>query len=656
MPIIDMPVDMLLARITSRIARGPTRRRGAADAGAGTESAATEPDVTLDDLLTILPKLGCEVEEVAQVQQYICRVCGKIYDRTAAQGAPLLCTHCGVDFRAGPQSLGELGPGQVLRLNMLAVRPDLFDPGGMARCIRGFLGIQTGLPQYTVSAARLRVQVDPQLGRADSYRPWIACAVVRNVQLDHATIKIVMNLQEHLHWALGRDRKLASIGVYDLDTLAGDVFHYDAVDPDGLRFVPLGFDPADPASCITPREILERHKTGQAYAHLLRPFQRYPLLRDGVGTVLSMPPIINSEGTRVTLGTRNFFIDVTGLSQRTVERTLNVIVTSLKEILPQIEIECVLIEQPGGGRSGGADCGRDGACAAVRITPDLTPTEMRLDVRQAAETIGVPLNAGELAELLESMGYDVEECGHADTLRVLVPPYRNDVMHPADLIEDAAIAYGYENIPAALVPTFTVGSPLAIEERSAIARRVMTGLGFQQVMTLVLTSAPAAFDRWRLPPDPRAVQIENPISAEQTMCRVSLLPGLLETLAINRQYDLPQYLFEVGDCCFVDEQAETGAREERLLAAAMIGTHVGYADIRAVADAFVHEMASTYVVRPSEHPSYIPGRVAALFDSRERPIGWMGEVHPEVLEAYGLRHPVAVLELSLEKLLDIPRS
>jgi len=649
MPIVDMPVDMLLARITARIARGPTRRRGTVDARGGAEPAETEPGVTLDDLLTILPKLGCEVEEVAQVQQYICRVCGKIYDRTPAQGAPLSCTHCGADFRAGPQNLGELGPGQVLRLNMLAVRPDLFDPGGMARCIRGYLGIQTGLPQYTVSAARLRVQVDPQLERADSYRPCIACAVVRNVQLDHATIKIVMNLQEHLHWALGRDRKLASIGVYDLDTLAGEVFHYEAVDPDGLRFVPLGFDPADPASCITPREILERHKTGQAYAHLLRPFQKYPLLRDGVGTVLSMPPIINSEATRVTLGTRNFFIDVTGLSQRTVERTLNVIVTSLKEILPAIEIECVLIERPAE-----AGSGRE-ARPTVRITPDLTPVEMRLDVRQAAETIGVSLNAGELAELLESMGYDVEECGHADTLRVLVPPYRNDVMHSADLIEDAAIAYGYENIPAALVPTFTVGSPRVIEERSAIARRVMTGLGFQQVMTLVLTSAPAAFDRWRLPPDPRAVQIENPISAEQTMCRVSLLPGLLETLAINRQYDLPQYLFEVGDCCFVDEQAETGAREERRLAAAMIGTHVGYADIRAVADAFVHEMASTYVVRPGEHPSYIPGRVAALFDRRERPIGWMGEVHPEVLEAYGLRHPVAVLELSLEKLMDIER-
>jgi phenylalanyl-tRNA synthetase beta chain len=254
---------------------------------------------------------------------------------------------------------------------------------------------------------------------------------------------------------------------------------------------------------------------------------------------------------------------------------------------------------------------------------------------------------------LESMGYGVEEGGHAEQLKVLVPAYRIDVMHPVDLIEDAAIAYGYENLEPELVPTFTVGAPRAIEEQTATARRIMTGLGFHQVMTLVLSSELAAFGRWRVEPDPRAVKIENPISTEQTICRVSLLPGLLETLAINKQYDLPQHLFEVGDCCFVDPEAETGAREERFLAAAMIGTHVGYADIRAVADAFVHEMGARFEVMPTEHPSYIRGRVAALLSPDSGRVGTMGEVHPEVLEHYGLRHPVSVMELNLEKLLHI---
>ena len=629
MPIIDMPVEMLLARVK----RGDPSSR-----------------LRVNDLVELMPKLGCEVEELADVQQYACQVCGKIYDRTPAQGAPLLCSNCGTDFRGAPQQLGDLGPSQVLRLNMLAVRPDIFDPGGMARYVRGYLGIQTGLPEYTLGAARLRVQVDPQLAHPDSFRPYVAYAVIRNVHLTSATIKLVMNLQEDLHWALGRDRKLASIGVFDLDTLQGDVFHYDAVDPDGLRFVPLGFDPKDPASNLTPREILAKHKTGQAYAHLLTPMKKYPLLRDGAGTVMALPPIINSECTRVTMGTRNFFIDVTGISQRTVDRALNILVTGFKEIMPEIEIESVIRESAAAGAKTSA--GRD-ALPDVRITPDLRPTEMTLGVQQASQTIGVDLNAAELAELLESMGYGVEEGQHGDSIHVLVPAYRNDVMHPVDLIEDAAIAYGYDNLKPELVPTFAVGGAREIEERSGIARRVMTGLGFHQVMTLVLTSEPAAFDKWRVPHDLRAVRIANPISTEQTICRVSLLPGLLETLAINKQYDLPQHLFEVGDGCFVDGAAETGACEERLLAAAMIGTHVGYADIRALADAFVHEMGAGYVVKAAEHPSYIPGRVAALFDANGIAIGWMGELHPEVLEAYGLKHAVSVLELSLAKLLAL---
>jgi phenylalanyl-tRNA synthetase beta chain len=233
-------------------------------------------------------------------------------------------------------------------------------------------------------------------------------------------------------------------------------------------------------------------------------------------------------------------------------------------------------------------------------------------------------------------------------------------MHPVDLIEDAAVAYGYDNLEPILVPTFTVGAAREIEERSVIARRILTGLGFHQVMTLPLHNAPAEFARWRLEPgDPQAdawlartVQIENPISAEQTHGRFSLLPGILGTLAMNKQYDLPQHLFEVGDCCFVDAAAETGAREDRFVAAAMIGTHTGYADIRAVTDAFLHELSATerIIVRPVEHPSFIRGRVAALHDSQQEWIGTLGEVHPEVLEAYGLRHPVAVMEVSLAAL------
>ena len=613
MPIINMPLDTLLRLVN-----------------------ADGDVITKDEVPDKLHEMGVEVEEVTATQQYVCGVCDKIIERTEAQGPALNCTNCGVDFREQPDVLNELGETQVVRLDMLAVRPDIFDAGGMARYFRGYFGVRSGLIEYEASAPRITVKVDPNLSNEDSYRPYIACAVIRNVRLDNELIKLLMNLQENLHWALGRDRKLASIGVYDLDALTGETFHYDAVKPDGLKFVPLGFAPDEPGTLITPGEILQKHKTGVAYAHLLEAFSAYPILSDQEGTVLSMPPIINSESTRVTMKSEQFFIDVTGLSQRTVDRALAVVVTSLKEMMPQVEIEQVAIDAPSG----------------QRVTPDLTPMRMEINVSEAADTIGIPLDTPQLRQLLERMGYGVR-ADRDDCLTVSVPAWRNDVMHPVDLIEDAAIAYGYDKLTPELVPTFTVGSPREIEEHSAAARKVLTGLGFHQVMTLVLTSEPAAFGKWRLEPDSRTVKIGNPISTEQTICRVSLLPGLLETLAINKQYDLPQYLFEVGDCSFFDESVETGAREERFVGAAMIGTHVGYADIRAVADAFAHEMDAKLEVRPTEHPGFIPRRVAALSGAGGEQIGVMGEVHPEVLDNYGLKHPVSVVELSLEKLLGL---
>ncbi len=623
MPVVNMPVELLL-RLVNR----------------------DRPIMDEARLPQTLHDMGIEVDELTTTRVFACGRCENVLERTEAQGEPLHCSKCGVDFRAEAAALRALGVSNVARLDMLAVRPDIFDPGGMARYMRGFLGAGGGPPATRVAPAQITVHVDPALSTDACLRPFIACAVLRGVQLDHDTIKLLMNLQEDLHWALGRDRKLASIGVYDLDTLRGTAYRYDAVARDEVRFVPLGF-PREAANELTPGEILERHKSGREFAHLLAQHQRVPLLRDEAGTVLSMPPIINSENTRVTRATRNFFIDVTGLSPRCVDRALNIVVSNLLEIMPAAQPEAVQIAP----RAAGAN----DVLTTARATPELRPVMMQLSVAEASETIGVPLTTAELAGLLERMGHSAGPAVvTGERLNVGVPAYRNDILHPIDLIEDAAIAFGYDRLVPELLPAANVGRPRAIEEHSAVVRRIFTGLGFHQVITLTLTSEPASFDRWLLPAgEPsadalraQAVRIDNPISVEQTICRVSLLPGLLETLAINKQYDLPQQIFEVGDVALVDAAVETGAREERYVAAAMIGTHVGYADIRAVLDAFAHELSRPMTVRAMAHPSYLPGRVGEIV-TEGMALGRLGELHPRVLEEYGLRHAVAVLELSL---------
>ncbi|MBM4320495.1 MAG: phenylalanine--tRNA ligase subunit beta, partial [Deltaproteobacteria bacterium] len=487
MPVIGIQTELLLQRLGARLEQ--------------------------QELIEHLQHLGCDVEGFATLRRFRCERCGNLSEIVHTQDPPVQCERCGVDFKLQPELLSPAGEVDVLRMELLAVRLDMFDPGGLARMLRAYLGLAKEPPRYPVAPARLRVEVDERMLGPRCPRPAIACAVVQGLSLTDDLVKVVMKLQENLHWALGRDRKHASIGVYDLATLDTDrTLRYRAVGPEELRFVPLGYPPDDPAALLTPRQILEQHPKGRAYAHLLAGWELYPLLHDGSGQVLSLPPIINSEQTRVQLQTRGFFIDVTGTERRIVGRALNVLVTSLLELTPGLELQAVTVAYPDG----------------EVVTPELAPQRVTLDTAETARLIGIPLDDGEAARLLARMGHQVTRWQEG-TLEVAVPAYRNDILHPRDLMEDVAIAFGYHNIVPRLDPTFTVGRPLPLEERAAQARLALAGMGLQEVMTLHLTSPEVACDALGLPRREDHVQIANPISVEETMPRISLLPGLLQT-------------------------------------------------------------------------------------------------------------------------------
>ena len=589
-------------------------------------------------LMEHLTHLGCDVEGMATLSRFGCSRCGNIVEITETQDPPVVCDRCGVDYRQQPELQQALGEVEVIRMELLAVRPDMFDPGGLARVLRAYLGYKPLPPLANLAVSGVEVLVDPIMGSDTCPRPAIACAVVRNLELSDDLIKVVMKLQENLHWALGRDRKHASIGVYDLDRMnCARPLRYRAVEPDALRFVPLGYDPLDPSAAITPRQVLQEHPKGVAFARLLAGWQRYPLLQDADDRVLSMPPIINSEGTRVSGQTHNFLIDVTGTGRRIVSRALNVLVTSLKALAPQARVETVLLRYPDGGWT----------------TPDLTPQQMELDPDTTAALLGIPLARADIRALLERMGHTVYELEGSARLRVMVPAYRNDILHARDLMEDVAIAYGYHNITPSLVPTFTVGAPLPVEEQSVLARQAMTGLGFHEVMTLHLTSPETAFDAMGLARHDAHVLIENPISVNETMTRLSLLPGLLQILQVNTHRELPQRVFEVGDTTTLDKTAETGTAEVRKAAGALTDSAAGFADLRPVVEALLAELGWALATEPLDCGSYLSGRAASVIAVRDHQrlvIGELGEVHPQVLDAFRLRHPVAAFEVRLDAL------
>jgi phenylalanyl-tRNA synthetase beta chain len=609
MPVIGIPVDMLTRRIKTPLDR--------------------------PQLVEHLQHLGCDMEGFATLRRFRCRRCDNLMEITTTENPPVLCDRCGTDFKEHEELLAAAGEVDVIRMELLPVRPDMFDVGGLARVLRSYLGETDQAACYSLSPAQLRVVVDPATASEACPRPFIACAVVRNLSLDEDLIKVIMKLQENLHWAMGRDRKRASIGVYDLDTVTGPELSYRSVGTGELRFVPLGMD-----ETMTPAEILTRHPKGVAYAKLLERFERYPLLADGNAQVMSMPPIINSEPTRVRMSTCNLFIDVTGTDDRLVSRALNVLVTSIAELDPSATLEQVRVVYSD----------------REVVTPDLTAQQLDLDPAMVARILGIDLSPGEVERHLRQMGHEVDKARADGRLPVRIPAYRNDIMHPIDLVEDVAIAYGYHNVTPQLVPTMTVGSELAIEGFKEVARRAMIGQGFYEVITLTLSSPEADFDALRMPYREDCVVIDNPISVEQTIVRTTLVPGLLDTFAVNASFELPQLIFEVGSITLLDAESETGAREHTRVAGGLIGPKVDYAAVRSACEALLRELGWQLDAEPDGSGCFIPGRgarVLACRDDQRIAVGLMGELHPEVLERSKLVHPVSVFEVDLDLLVGL---
>jgi phenylalanyl-tRNA synthetase beta chain len=462
-----------------------------------------------------------------------------------------------------------------------------------------------------------------------SYRPFIACAVMTLPPVDETSLIAIMKLQENLHWGVGRDRKLASIGVYDMATITPPIT-YRTMDPDKEPFVPLGM----PGKKMSGRQILESHPKGMAYAELLADHKRYPVLIDSKNQVLSMPPIINSEETKLKQGTTRVFIDVTGISQAAVTKSLDTLVCSLCEIGGSVETVQIIK--------------RD---AEKRTTPDLKPRNTAVELSEAKRWLGLPLDETSLANSLRKMRFDVQPAvgpGAEGRFLVSYPPYRTDIRHPVDLLEDVAIGYGYANIEPRLVRSMTVGTPRVEETLSERVRQVLIGLAYSEIMNLPLTTEEHQFERLRMPAPTRYPKVSNPKLKAYDVVRTHLLGGLFEALRENRRRPMPQRLFEIDNVVELDESAETGAAEYRKLALVEIGRESGYATARSVVDSLLREVGWQAQYAALDHPTFVPGR-AASFTVAGKPIGMLGEVHPEVLTNFGLTHPVALAELTLER-------
>lgn len=501
-------------------------------------------------------------------------------------------------------------------------RVDFSSYAGVARAFQGLMGWKTGLPKYVVHKGNIKLKIDESVREV---RPYMLSAVVRNVKLDEDAVREIMEMQEDLHWGIGRDRKKASIGVHNLDNVKPP-FTYLAADPDKVKFVPLA-----KTEEMTLREILEKHEKGIAYKHLVDWSPKYPLLIDADGNVLSMPPIINGELTRVDAETRNFFLDVTGPDLKAVRQSLNVLATALADMGGTIE--SVQVKYPD----------------KTMVSPDLTPQKMKLRSSYANELLGLRLSENKIVECLKKCRLNVVKTKEG-TIEVGIPAYRIDILHEVDLVEEVAIGYGYYRLKPTKPKTVATGSFHEATRLTNVVRQIMIGLGFTEVMNFILTNKDIQFRRTRKNPE-KTVKIANPTSSEYNIARTSLLPSLMKNLTDNKHESFPQRIFEVSDIVSVNMKTE--CRSERHLHVAGVSSHstANFTEIKSMVEALLANLGfSRWKIRPTSNSSFIEGRVATIH-LRHKNIGFLGEIHPEVLNNFELENPVCGFEINLEHLL-----
>jgi phenylalanyl-tRNA synthetase beta chain len=394
--------------------------------------------------------------------------------------------------------------------------------------------------------------------------------------------------------------------------------------------VPLGFEKE-----MNLKEILKHHPKGLEYGSIVRGNSVYPILLDSENRVLSFPPIINSNDLgRVAEDTKNVLVEVTGTVHETVLNTLKIVTLSL-------------IDRGGKAYSTTVHYQDD---SLTVVTPSFETGQMGLDVGYANKVLGLQLKTRQIVELLEKAGFGVAKL-ERDKITVEIPCYRIDIMHPIDLIEDIAIAYGYDNIKPFWRKLSTRGGAKPWQAFLDVARELMVGLGFQEVLTFNMTNPENLFTKMNVQKQ-KIVELANPKVQTLTCLRNWMLPSLLEFLSHNLHIEYPQKVFELGTVTVLDDKSETRTNDVHTLAMVISHANASFTEAKSALDAFLTNLGVQWQIKETEHPSFIEGRVGTVIANRTE-VGIQGEIHPKVLETWTLENPVAGFELNMDSIARI---
>ena len=511
-------------------------------------------------------------------------------------------------------------------------RPDLWCCEGIARQIR--VKRQGSLPKYDFltikSPSPKRLNVAPGL---ETVRPYVAACAATGYVVTQEGLAQLIQTQEKLAEMFGRKRRTVSIGIYRLAAIEFPVT-YDLVRPDDVSFTPLGMD-----TVMTLREMLLVHPKGLEFGGILAGHDRLPFLCDAKRQALSFPPIINSrEAGEVRVGDDALFVEVTGTDLSMVILTLNIFATNLAD--RGAAIEPIEVRYP-----------YKTSLGMSVITPQDLLRSQKLPVRTIEQALGQTLGAQEVAKALMAYGYEVAVTGKQ--VAVTLPFYRQDLMHAMDVVEDVAISRGYGEFLPVMPSQFTVGGLSRIEEVSDRVRALMVGMGFQEIVSNILSSPQSLRDAMRLGGTEwgKLVEVDNVMSQNFSALRQWMLPSLLRVEAASNRAFYPHRMFEAGEVARYDLTQPLGSRTVMVLGGMIAHADAHFSEAHSCLDTLFYYVNHTYSLEPIQHPSFLAGRVGSIM-SRGKQVGVIGELHPEVLERWQIGVPAVAFELDLTELAE----
>ena len=576
-------------------------------------------------------------------------------------------------FALGIEYEGETDDG-AFELEFAPDRLDRLSVEGIARSLRYQYGDDRGVYMPAVNDPEWTIHVD---GDVPADRPYVTGAVVRGLDLDEDSLESLIQLQEKLHATMGRERVKGAIGIHDLTMLKGaaatteepteaelDDARVETAASGGksIRYTGIGkvddrFVPLDSDKEMTPVEVLNQTETGRKYAPFVSAYDRMPAIYDDVG-LFSFPPVINGKRTEVSADSRDLFIEMTGTDQWTIDHMLTIV--------------CYALDARGGRVEEGEVTYADDAvgedASATLVRPDLTTRTKTAAHADIESMLGIDLDGEEVVDLAERAGLnatradaDGTSVASADTgddglaYEVEIPPYRVDVLHPVDVVDDIGRAFGFNDLGPRYPDVSTVGGRHERSRLERATRETLVGLGFQDLLNFHLIGRTENFNRLNVDPgtdvlgggEPAA--IKEPYSEAFEVVRTWALPSLLRVLENNTHRSYPQDLSEVGFVAERDDDVETKVAERRSVAAVLARNDASYEDAKARLRAVCRTFDADLETPPTDHPSFIDGRTAEVVIDGES-AGVIGELHPEVLVEHDLELPVAALEFDLDAL------